>query len=307
MHPKKDRMTGFVKAMKIRKKFETLDSCSIALTAEIRKVTFPRLLSAANRRLVRAFVFCLSVVACLGFSGCGGSSVKPQVGPITATDGNGVAQKTTIKSLTVGNGTYLDVTLTNDNSLLGADWTVTCSSELAPGTPLPSGETVDTSCGYFTPAHTASAPVPSYSDNADGIVTYYTAPSTPPTSGTVTLYASSSGDHSRFSSLTLVIHGRPIAVSIVASTAPPFTLAADGTMSLIGTLSNDYTTGGGSINWSLSCQSSDCGSLNATKTTSGTSITYTAPAALPTGDTVTVTATSVTAPTVSDSIIITIT
>jgi hypothetical protein len=138
-------------------------------------------------------------------------------------------------------------------------------------------------------------------------VTYYTAPSTPPTSGTVTLYASSSGDHSRFSSLTLAIQGRPIAVSIVASTAPPFTLAADGTMSLIGTLSNDYTTGGGSINWSLSCQSSDCGSLNATKTTSGTSITYTAPAALPTGDTVTVTATSVTDPTVSDSIIITIT
>jgi hypothetical protein len=307
MHPKKDRMTGLEKAMRIRKEFETLDSCSIALTPEIRKVTFPRLLSVANRKLARAFVFCFSVAACLGFSGCGGSSVKPQVGPITVTDANGVAQKTTIKSLTVGNGTYLDVTLTNDNSLLGADWTVTCSSELAPGTPLPSGETVDTSCGYFTPAHTASAPVPSYSDNADGIVTYYTAPSTPPTSGTVTLYASSSGDHSRFSSLTLVIQGRPIAVSIVASTAPPFTLAADGTMSLIGTLSNDYTTGGGSINWSLSCQSSDCGSLNATKTTSGTSITYTAPAALPTGDTVTVTATSVTDPTVSDSIIITIT
>jgi hypothetical protein len=298
MHPKKDRMTGIEKAMRIRKEFETSDSCSIALTPEIRKVTFLRFLSVANRKLVRAFIFCFSVVVCLSFSGCGGSSVKPQVGSITVTDMNGVAQSA-IKSLTVGSGAYLDVTLTNDKSLLGA--------ELAPGTPLPSGETVDTSCGYFTPAHTASAPVPSYSDNADGIVTYYTAPSTPPTSGTVTLYASSSGDHSRFSSLTLVIQGRPIAVSIVASTAPPFTIAAGGTMSVIGSLSNDYTTGGGSINWSLSCKSSDCGSLSATKTTSGTSITYTAPTAIPTGDTVTVTATSVTDPTVSDSIIITIT
>jgi hypothetical protein len=177
--------------------------------------------------------------------------VKPQVGSITPTDVNGVAQPA-IKSLTVGSGTYLDVTLTNDKNLLGADWTVTGSSQSASGT---SDGTVDTSCGYFSPIHTSSAPVPSYAENANGIVTYYTAPSAPPTSGTVTLYASSSVDHSRFSSLTLVIQGKPIAVSIVASTAPPFTLAAGGTMLLIGTLSNDYTTGGGSINWSLSCPS----------------------------------------------------
>jgi hypothetical protein len=56
----------------------------------------------------------------------------------------------------------------------------------------------------------------------------------------------------------------------------------------------------------LSCQSSGCGSLSATKSTSGTAITYTAPASVPTGSTVTVTATSVTDPTVSDNINITI-
>ena len=251
-------------------------------------------------------VYGLFALALLGLCGCGGTSVKPQVGSITVTDANGVAQSA-IKSLTVGSGTYLDVTLANDKSLLGADWTVSCSSELSPGTPLPTGQTVDTSCGYFTPTHTASAPVPSYAEDADGIVTYYTAPTAPTTSGTVTLYASASGDHSRFSSLTLVIAGKPIAVAIVASTASPFTLAAGGTMSLTGTLSNDYTVGGGSINWDLSCQSSDCGTLSSTKTTTGTTITYAAPAAVPTGNTVTVTATSVTDPTVSDSIIITIT
>jgi hypothetical protein len=291
-------MTGFEKAMRIRREFETSESSRNAW-----KVSVLGNLSDTNQRLVRVVILCFSAAVCLGLSGCAGTSVKPQVGSITPTDVNGVAQPA-IKSLTVGSGTYLDVTLTNDKNLLGADWTVTCSSQSASGT---SDGTVDTSCGYFSPIHTSSAPVPSYAENANGIVTYYTAPSAPPTSGTVTLYASSSVDHSRFSSLTLVIQGKPIAVSIVASTAPPFTLAAGGTMLLIGTLSNDYTTGGGSINWSLSCPSSDCGSLSATKTASGTSITYTAPAAIPTGNTATVTATSVTDPTVSDSVIITIT
>jgi hypothetical protein len=210
-----------------------------------------------------------------------------------------------IKSLTVGSGTYLDVTL-NDKALLGADWTVSCGSALPPGTPLPPGQTIDTSCGYFTPIHTASAPVPAYAQNADGIVTYYSAPATPPKAGAVTLYASASADHSQFSALTLVIAGQPISVAIVASISPPFTLPVSGTMSLIGRLSNDHTVGGGSISWSLSCQSSDCGSMSATKSTSGTAITYTAPASVPTGNTVTVTATSVTDPTVSDSINITI-
>ena len=294
-------MTGREKAMKIRKEFEATDSC---WSTEM--VSFLRFRSEANRRFVRTIVLCFSAAVCLGFSGCGGTSVKPQVGSITVTDLNGVAQPA-IKTLTVGSGTYLDVTLTNDKSLLGADWSVDCGSKLPAGTPLPPGETVDTSCGYFTPAHTASAPVPSYAENATGIVTYYTAPSAPPKAGTVTLYASSSADHSQFSALSLVIAGEPISVAIVASTAPPFTLATGGTMSFTGTLSNDYTVGGGSLSWSLSCGSSDCGSLSAAKTASGTAVTYTAPTTIPTGNTVTVTATSVTDPTESNSIIITIT
>lgn len=303
MQPRKDRMTGQEKAMKIRKEFEATDSC---WSTEM--VSFLRFRSEANRQFVRTLVLCFSAAVCLGFCGCGGSgsSVKPQVGSITVADLKGVAQPV-IKTLTVGSGTYLDVTLTNDKSLLGADWSVSCGSALAPGAPLPPGQTVDTSCGYFTPVHTASAPVPAYSQSATGIVTYYTAPSVPPKAGTVTLYASSSADHSQFSALSLVISGEPISVAIVASTAPPFTLATGGTMSFTGILSNDYTTGGGSLSWSLSCGSSNCGSLSATKTASGTAVTYTAPAAIPTGNTVTVTATSVTDPTESNSVIITIT
>ena len=306
MHLKQNRMTGREKAMRIRQKFETSAPCRIALTLETRKASFIEHFSGANWKIVCTFVLCFSAAVCVGFSGCGSSSVKPQVGSIMVTDANGVAQSA-IKSLTVGGGTYLDVTLTDDKNLLGVDWTVSCGSALAPGTPLPPGQTVDTSCGYFTPIHTASAPVPSYAQNANGIVTYYSAPASPPKAGTVTLYASSSADHSRFSALSLVITGEPISVAIVASTPAPFSIPAGGAMSLTGTLSNDYTVGGGSFSWSLSCQSSDCGSLGATKTTSGATITYTAPATMPTGNTVSVTATSVTDPTESNSIIITIT
>ncbi len=306
MRPKKDRMTGLEKAMRIRNDIAISDSRRIVFRTETGKVSFLRLLSGTSQRFVRTFVLCFSAAVSLAFSGCGATSVKPDVGSITVTDINGVSQPA-IKSLTVGGGTYLDVALANDKDLLGADWTVSCGSALPPGTPLPPGQTIDTSCGYFTPIHTASAPVPAYAQNADGIVTYYTAPAAPPKAGTVTLYASSSIDHSRFSALTLVVEGQPISVAIVASTPPPFNLPLSETMSLTGTLSNDYTVGGGSISWSLSCQSSDCGSLSATKTANGTAVTYTAPATVPTGNTVTVTATSVTDPTVSNSIIITIT
>ena len=311
--PGKTRMTGFEKAMMIRTEFETSDSCGITFTPASRKASYLRFLQGVNHRFVGVFIFCLFVAVSVGLSGCGGTSVKPQVGSITVTDLNGVAQSA-IKTLTVGSGTYLDVTLTNDKNLLGADWSVSCGSALAPGTPLPPGQTIDTSCGYFTPIHTAScissstsSCIPSYLTSAAGYVTYYTAPAAPPQAGTVTLYASSSADHSQFSALSLVIAGEPISVAIVASTAPPFTLPVNGTMSLTGTLSNDYTVGGGSLSWSLSCGSSDCGSLSATKTASGTAVTLTAPATIPTGNTVTVTATSVTDPTESNSIIITIT
>jgi hypothetical protein len=245
-------------------------------------------------------------VACLALSGCVGTSVKPQVGAIATTNIDGVAQ-TSVASLTVSNGMYLDATVTNDKQLLGVDWTVSCGSELPVGTPLPTGETIDTSCGYFTPAHTASAPVPSYATTGTGIVTYYTAPAAPPTGGTVTLYAKSTSDPSRFSSLVLSVDGLPITIAIVASSASPYSLDVNGTISLTGVLSNDYTVGGGSVNWMVTCSSSACGSFSATKTLTGVATTYTAPATVPSPtDTVTITATSVTDSTKSTTATITI-
>jgi hypothetical protein len=100
----------------------------------------------------------------------------------------------------------LEVTITHDIALLGANWSVTCESALPPGTPLPPGQTEDTSCGTFAPLHTISGPVPSYATSGTGYVTFYTAPAAPPKGGTVTLYASSTTDPSQSSSLTLTIN-----------------------------------------------------------------------------------------------------
>jgi len=141
----------------------------------------------------------------LSFSGCGSSStVQPQVGAITFTNATGAAISS-IASVTVGSGVNLEVTIANDPELLGVNWSVSCSSELAPGTPLPTGQTVDESCGFFTPVHTASGPVPSYATSGSGIVTFYQVPTAQPKQGTVTLYASSTTDPSKYSSVTLAV------------------------------------------------------------------------------------------------------
>jgi hypothetical protein len=148
----------------------------------------------------------LLLTALLLVSGCtSGSSLRPQVGAITFTDATGNPLPAII-ALTAGRGAYMEVSIAHDNSLLGANWSVTCKSALAPGTPLPPGETEDTSCGIFTPLHTMSGPVPSYAASGAGYVTFYTAPPATPKGGTVTLFAASTSDPSQYSSVTLTIN-----------------------------------------------------------------------------------------------------
>ena len=102
--------------------------------------------------------FALLTISLLAVSGCSsGSSVSNiKVGAVTFSDANGTKQTTAPTSLTTGQGTYVDVTVTNDPQLLGADWSVYCGSALPPGSPLPTGQTEDESCGTFTPTHTTS-------------------------------------------------------------------------------------------------------------------------------------------------------
>jgi len=75
----------------------------------------------------------------------------------------------------------------------------------------------------------------------------------------------------------------------------PSTLEAGASTQIKAVVNNDALNAG--VNWTVICGSSDCGSFNPAKTTSGVVTTYTAPAIVPSGGTVQVTATSVTDPT----------
>jgi hypothetical protein len=259
-----------------------------------------RFLSVTKRGCVALLPAALVVL-----SGCSTSSTKPQVEGITFTDVDGMALKTPPTSLTVSQGTYVDVMLSGDPQLLGANWTAECGSALPPGTPLPPGQTQDESCGTFTPAHTMSGPIPTYVTNAvtGGYVALYVAPATPPKQGVVTLYASATADPSRSSSVTLTIGGEPISVGFAP--APPTTLQVGASAQFRAALNNDVTNAG--VRWSVICGSTDCGFFGPVETTSGVTTTYVAPATVPAGGTVQVTATSVGDPTKAISATISIT
>ncbi|MBT9331578.1 hypothetical protein [Paracidobacterium acidisoli] len=249
----------------------------------------------------------LLALGVLTLGGCGtGPSGKLVVDPIQFTNikGQPVSVSSPVTSLSVNQGAYVMVTLTGDTELLGADWSVICGSALPPGTPLPPGQTQDLSCGSFSPTHTASGPVPGYATSGAGYVAFYTAPAAPPKAGVVTLYASSTADPSRFSSITLPITGLPISVGFAPQ--PPASIALAGTVQLTAVVSNDYNAGGAT--WSVACQAGPgaCGSFGPMQTESGAMTTYTAPAIVPAGGAVTITATSVADPTKYVSATITI-
>jgi hypothetical protein len=253
------------------------------------------------RHLSNVARICMALlcVALFAVSGCSsGSAGKPTVEGITFTDVDGTMLKTQPTSLTVGQGTYVAVTLTGDPQLLGANWTAVCGSTLPPGQPLPPGQTQDESCGTFTPAHTMSVPtsgIPIYVGNAvtAGYLALYVAPPTPPKEGVVTLYAQATADPSRTASVTLSIDGQPISVGFAPT--PISTMHVAASTPLRAVLNNDVTNAG--VRWSVLCGSTDCGSFSPVETLSGVATTYVAPATVPVNGTVQVTATSVADPT----------
>ncbi len=84
----------------------------------------------------------------------------------------------------------------------------------------------------------------------------------------------------------------PPSITVTLSTVPA-SLQVGATQAITATVANDSKNGG--VTWTVTCGSAGaCGSFNPTSTASGASTTYTAPAAVPTGNTVTITATSVT-------------
>ena len=143
----------------------------------------------------------------------------------------------------------------------------------------------------------------SASDELGAVV--YTAPSTVPSGGTVTITATSVADTTKSVSATITIVP-PIPISVAFPSAMPASLQIEAVVSLRALITND-TSANPQVKWMVTCGSAGCGSFNPTTTTSEAATTYTAPSAIPTGNTVTVTATSVTDPTKSASASIIIT
>jgi hypothetical protein len=173
-------------------------------------------------------------------------------------------------SLLIQGTANIAATVANDSQNQGVTWSCTPSSL----------------CGSFNPASTASA-----------ATTVYTAPNTVPqsSSGIVTITATSVANSSASASATVAITSN-IVVAFASGFTPPSSANINQQFEVAATVTNDPNGGtdGNGVNWTVTCGSAGaCGSFNPTSTIT-TPTTYTAPPAIPTNTTVTITATSVT-------------
>jgi hypothetical protein len=135
--------------------------------------------------------------------------------------------------------------------------------------------------------------------------TVYTAPPAIPSGTTVTVTATSVANTSLSRSTTITIVP-PIPISVTFFGAPPASLQVSASFALRALITNDVTANP-EVKWTVTCGATVCGSFSPAITGSEVATTYSAPAAIPPGDSVTVTATSVTDPTKSASASIVIT
>jgi len=155
---------------------------------------------------------------------------------------------------------------------------------------LSGGGCSGSSCGTLTNVTTSSVT--------------YTAPATLPSPASVTLKATSIADTTKSGSSTITLTAAPLPISITVN--PPATsVQVSTTSNFSATLQNDSQNKG--VTWSLTgsgCSGATCGSLTNVTTSS---VTYTAPATLPSPASVTLKATSIADTTKSGSSTITLT
>ncbi|HWZ64863.1 MAG TPA: hypothetical protein VNX02_17730 [Steroidobacteraceae bacterium] len=85
--------------------------------------------------------------------------------------------------------------------------------------------------------------------------------------------------------------GSSLPIQVAFAPPVPTTIQVGNTVSLSATVANDGSNSG--VSWSVTCTGSDCGSFNPTQTASDAQTTYTPPASVPGGGTVSIKATSV--------------
>jgi hypothetical protein len=181
-------------------------------------------------------------------------------------------------SLAVNAQATVNAAVTNDSTAEVA-WSATCGSAGA--------------CGSFT-----------YTQTPGGFNNTYVAPAAIPSGTTVTATATLVGDSTKFISALITI--TPPLPIVVSFSGYPASLQISAAALFSAQIVNDVSPNP-QIKWTVTCPSSPCGSFNPINTTNEAPTTYTAPAAIPSGNIVTVTATSVTDPTKSVSANVTIT
>jgi len=212
-----------------------------------------------NRKLAPLFILTLAFLdACGGgggsSSGGGGGGTGPQ--PIAVNFGSLPPQ-----AMMTGSNYGVSATVTNDNANAGVNWTCTPTS----------------ACGSFNPTSTPS-----------GNTTVYTAPSSVPSGSKVTLFATSVTDATKNAQAQVTITAPPPPAISVSISQAPATLAVSGTTTVAAT-----TNDSAGVTWTCAPANS-CGSFNPSSTLTTVTTTYTAPASVPAGGMVTLTATSVT-------------
>jgi hypothetical protein len=168
-------------------------------------------------------------------------------------------------SLPAGGTRDFRATVENDPATRGVTWTATgagCSGA---------------ACGTITPTASAS-----------GDAVNYTAPSTAPAPATVTITAVSVADNSKHDVATVTINSIVVSISPASATVP-----VNDTASFTATIDNDPANLG--VTWTVTgsgCSDAACGTIATISGALGRVI-YTAPSAVPTPATVSLTATSI--------------
>ena len=187
-------------------------------------------------------------------------------------------------SVQTGGGQNFTATVQNDSQNKGVTWS------------LSGGGCSGAACGTVSAASSAS-----------GAPITYTAPANVPSPATVTLTATSVTDNTKSAETTITVTAAPGAVAVSVSPLSA-SVPTNGSQSFTATVQNDAQNKG--VTWVLlgaSCGESTCGTLSATSSASGVAITYTAPAIVPTPESVTLRATSVANDTKSAAATITVT
>jgi len=208
---------------------------------------------------IRHFILFLAAISLVtALTGCGGLASSPAIS-VAFT-----ASATPPASMSTGTTVSMAATAANDPNNRGINWTVTCAGS---------------QCGSFKPSATGN-----------GVTSRFTAPGTIPSGNTVTVTATSAADSSKSVSATITIN-QAIAISMVPQ--PRAEMNVTSTAPFTAVVTNDPQNAG--VNWTIACNSSHCGSLTlANGVASGSPTTYQAPASIPAGGAVTLTATSIT-------------